>query len=203
MRLKIFVLAVALSLLSLNAAAQSSAAPPAAQQQPTPPRSPQDLFAQVPAAKPEDVKSIDNILAALYSVISGPAGDRDWNRFRSLFVPGATLTSAGKDREGNIRVRPRSVEDYVKGAGSYFSLHGFFESPIVNRTSTFGNVAHVLSSYESRNAAAEAPFARGINSLELAFDGKRWWIVSILWDEERPDNPLPKEFASKTGNNQD
>jgi hypothetical protein len=65
MRLKIFVLAVALSLLTLNAAAQSSAAPPAVQQQPTPPRSPQDLFAQVPAAKPEDVKSIDNAPPAI------------------------------------------------------------------------------------------------------------------------------------------
>jgi hypothetical protein len=199
MRLKILALAVALALLSLNVAAQSSAAPPVAQQQPTPPKPPQDLFAQVPAPKPEDVKSIDSILAALYNVISGPAGDRDWNRFRSLFVPSATLTSAGKDREGNIRVRPRSVEDYVKGAGSYFSQHAFFESPIVNRVQTFGNIAHVLSSYESRNVASEAPIARGINSFELAFDGKRWWIVSILWDEERPDNPLPQELVAKPG----
>jgi hypothetical protein len=197
MRSKILALAVVLALLSLNVAVQSSAAPPAAQQQPTPPRPPQDLFAQVPAPKPEDVKSIDSILAALYNVISGPAGDRDWNRFRSLFVPTATLTSAGKDRDGNIRVRPRSVEEYVKGAGTYFAQHAFFESPIVNRIYTFGNMANVHSSYESRNAAAEAPFARGINSFELAFDGKRWWIVSILWDEERPDNPLPKEFAAK------
>jgi hypothetical protein len=203
MRLKIFALAVGLVFLGMSAAAQSSGAPPAAQQQPTSPRPPQDLFAQVPAPKLEDVKSIDSILAALYNVISGPAGDRDWNRFRSLFVPSATLTSAGKDREGNIRVRPRSVEDYVKGAGSYFSQHAFFESPIVNRIYTFGNIANVRSSYESRNAASEAPFARGINSFELAYDGKRWWIVSILWDEERPDNPLPKEFAAKPGNNQD
>jgi hypothetical protein len=201
MKLKIFALAVALTLFSPKAAAQSSAASPAPQQQPTPPRTPEDLFAQVPAAKPEDVKSIDSILAALYKVISGPVGDRDWNRFRSLFVPGATLTSAGKDRDGNIRVRPRSVEEYVKGAAGYFSQHAFFESPIVNRIHTFGNIAHVLSSYESRNAAAEVPFARGINSFELAYDGKRWWIVSILWDEERPDNPLPKEFVSKTESN--
>jgi hypothetical protein len=153
-------------------------------------------MAMVPA-KPEDVKSIDSIIAAVYSVISGPAGERDWNRFRSLFVPGATLTSAGKDREGNIHVRPRTAEEYVKGAGGYFAQHGFFESSIVNRVHTFGNIAHVLSSYESRAAATEAPFARGINSFELAYDGNRWWVVSILWDEERPDNPLPKEFASK------
>jgi hypothetical protein len=108
-----------------------------------------------------------------------------------LFLPGATLTSAGKDREGNIRLRPRTVEDYVRNAGGYFAQHAFFESPIVNRVHTFGNIAQVSSSYESRNAAGEAPFARGINSFQLAYDGKRWWVVSILWDEERPDNPLP------------
>jgi hypothetical protein len=201
MRLNLLTLAVLLSLFDSSAAAQSTTGPPAAQQQQAPAKPPQDPLAQVPAPKPEDVKSIDSILTALYNVISGPAGDRDWNRFRSLFLPGATLTSAGKDRDGNIRVRPRSVEDYVRGGGTYFAQHGFFENALVSRVETFGNVAHVFSSYESRNAAGEAPFARGINSLELAYDGKRWWIASILWDEERPDNPLPKEFATKAGNN--
>jgi hypothetical protein len=201
MEFRFLAFAAVLSLFNINVAAQSSTAPPATQQQPTPPKPPQDLFAQIPAPKPDDVKSIDNILAALYGAISGPAGERDWNRFRSLFLPGATLTSAEKDRDGNIRVRPHTAEQYVSAAGAYFSQHGFFESPLVSRTQTFGNVAHVFCSYESRNAPGEAPFARGINSIELAFDGKRWWIASILWDEERPDNPLPKEFATKPGNN--
>jgi len=196
MRIRLFTFAVVLLFFNFTSAAQTSIAPPAAQQQPA--VNPlQDLSAQVPAPKPEDVKSTDSILAAVYSVISGPAGERDWNRFRSLFLPSATLTSAGKDREGNIHVRPRTVEDYVKNSGSYFAQHGFFESPVVSRVQTFGNIAHIFCSYESRRAVGEAPFARGINSFELAYDGKRWWIASILWDEERPDNPLPKEFAAR------
>jgi hypothetical protein len=198
LKFKLLTIAAALSLCNVAAAAQSCAASPATAPQQTQPKPPQDLSAQVPAPKPDDVKSIDSILAALYNVISGPAGERDWNRFRSLFLPGATLTSAGKDREGNIHVRPRSVEDYVKNAGGYFAQHGFLESPIVSRVQTFGSIAHVFNSYESRGAAGEAPFARGINSFQLAHDGKRWWIVSVLWDEERPDNPLPKEFAVKS-----
>ncbi len=199
MKFKLFAMVVGLALFSFNAAGQSSSAPAATSQPQAAPKPPQEASAQVPAPKPDDVKSIDSILAALYNVISGPAGERDWNRFRSLFLPGATLTSAGKDRDGNIRVRPRTVEGYVTGAGGYFSQHGFFESPIVSRVQTFGNVAQVFCSYESRSAAGEAPFARGINSIQLAHDGKRWWVVSILWDEERPDNPLPKEFAVKSG----
>src|SRR5882724_654565 len=201
MKFQLLTFAAVLSLCNVAAAAQSSTAPAATSPPQVAPKTLQDLSAQVPAPKPDDVKSIDSILAAVYNVISGPAGERDWNRFRSLFLPGATLTSAGKDREGNIHVRPRTVEGYVTGAGGYFARHGFFESPIVSRVQTFGNVAQVFCSYESRGAAGEAPFARGINSFQLAHDGRRWWIVSILWDEERPDNPLPKEFAARPETN--
>ena len=200
MRYKLLVLAVGLSVCSVSFARQSASTPPAAQQQPTPRKPPQDLSNQVPALKPEDVKSIDSIMAAVYAVISGPAGDRDWNRFRSLFLPGASLTSAGRGGDGNIRVRSRTVEEYAAQAGGYFAQHAFYESPIVNRVQTFGNVAQVFSSYESRKAVGEAPFARGINSFQLVYDGNRWWVVSILWDEERSDNPLPMEFAVRGEN---
>jgi hypothetical protein len=197
MKFKFLTLAAILAVSNAASAAQSSSDKAPAQQHATPPQSAPDPFAGVPAAKPEDVKSVDSLLAALYDVISGPAGERDWNRFRSLFMPNARLTSAEKSPDGTVRVRPNSVEDYVRLGGAYFLKNGFFEKPIVSRVQTFGNVAQVFSSYESRHAPGEAPFARGINSFQLAYDGKRWWVVNILWDEERPDNPLPKEFASK------
>ncbi len=190
---------LAIFVLSFTASAQSSEKP-ATQQQSTSQAAP-TAQANAPAARPEDVKSIDSILSALYGVISGPAGERDWNRFRSLFLAQGRLTAATKNADGSSRVRAMSVEDYAQGAGSYFLQHAFFESPIVNRIETFGNVTQVFSSYESRRAAAEAPFARGINSIQLLNDGSRWWIVSILWDEERSDNPLPKEFAAKSSSN--
>jgi hypothetical protein len=191
----LFTLAVGL-LFSCSLPAQQSSAPaPAAQQQPAPKPAEVDLNAQVPAPKPEDVKSIDAILTALYNVISGPAGERDWNRFRSLFLPVARLTANSIDAQGKIHPRLRSVEDYVKGGGAYFMTHPFYESPIANRVEQFGNVAQVFSSYESRNAPGGEPFARGINSIQLLYDGNRWWVVSILWDEERSGNPLPKDLA--------
>jgi hypothetical protein len=40
----------------------------------------------------------------------------------------------------------------------------------------------------------EATVTRGINSIQLMNDGSRWWIVSVFWDAERPDNPLPAEY---------
>ena len=154
----------------------------------------QPLSARVPPAKPTDVNSLDSILLAVYNVISGPAGTRDWDRFRSLFIPGARLTSAQKNKDGSIFLE--DVEGYVQGAGNYFKTHGFYENAIVNRVQKFGNIAQVFSSYESRNAPNEKPFARGVNSIQLFNDGTRWWVVSILWDEETPANQLPPELAA-------
>jgi len=158
---------------------------------------PPDLASRVPAAKTADVDSVDHIMFAIYDVISGPPGERDWNRFRSLFVPEGRLTSTVK-REGSDSIRLLTVEEYVNGAGKYFLTNGFFESAIVNKVQRFGNIAQVFSSYESRHAASDKPFTRGINSMQLLFDGKRWWVLSILWDEESASNPLPKEMAQRS-----
>jgi hypothetical protein len=195
MKLAVLTLAAALA-VSHSVSAQSSSEKPAPQSA-APAQAAPDPFASVPAPKPDDVKSIDSIMAAVYDVISGPPGERDWSRFRSLFLPTARLTAATKGPDGAVRLRPMSADEYATRAGGYFLKNGFFEHPIVNRVQTFGNVAQVFSSYESRHAVGEAPFARGINSFRLLNDGKRWWVVSILWDEERPDNPVPKDFATK------
>jgi hypothetical protein len=159
-------------------------------QQKTPP----DLASRVPAAKLTDVDSIDHVMTAIYDVISGPPGERDWNRFRSLFAPDGKLTSTVK-RDNTDAVRLMTAEDYVNLAGKYFLTNGFFERAIVNKVQRFGNIAQVFSSYESRHTAADKPFTRGINSLQLLYDGKRWYVLSILWDEESAANPLPPEMT--------
>jgi len=197
----LFLAFLAIAALPRYSAAESSSSAPKpetanaskneAAKQPVPA---QDLSTRVPAAKPDDVKSMDSILKAVYDVISGPAGDRDWNRFRSLFVPEARLTSATRKDGGPVHLL--DVEGYARGAGGYFKTHGFYESAIANRIQRFGNIAQVFSSYESRNAPNEKPFARGVNSIQLFFDGSRWWVLSILWDEEAPANPLPPDLAT-------
>jgi hypothetical protein len=151
----------------------------------------------VPAASPKDVETIDAIVAALYNVISGPAGERDWNRFRSLFLPEARMGAAHKNEDGTFSARTFTPDGYVERAGKYFKEHAFFENELSRKMEQFGQEAHVFSTYESRNAPGEKPFARGINSLQLFNDGKRWYVVSIFWDEERPDNPLPPKYVSK------
>ena len=189
----LFVVALLLALPSTQARQSSQPQPSTAPLQTAPS---QNLSSQVSPAKPDDVKSIAAILGAVYDVISGPEGQRDWNRFRSLCVPEARLTSTAKSA-ASTAPRPLTVDDYIQRAGKYFATHAFYESAIVNRVQRFGNIAQVFSSYESRNAPNEKPFVRGINSIQLFYDGSRWWVLSILWDEESLANPLPSEMATK------
>ncbi|MGD0304288.1 MAG: hypothetical protein ABSC71_05615 [Candidatus Acidiferrales bacterium] len=149
----------------------------------------------VPEAKPADVASPDAILAATYDVISGPPGDRDWNRFYSLFLPDARLISTGKGKDGAMRIRSVTPQEYSKLAGAYFQKNGFFERESARKSERYGNIMQIFSTYESRHASAdEKPFARGINSFQLYFDGKRWWVVTIFWLEESADNLIPQEY---------
>lgn len=174
-------------------------------QQPTPQPSPAQRAAiaadsmarsQIPPARTEDVSSMDAILRALYDVISGPAGQkRDWNRFRSLFIPGARLIPTGGRPGGGAGTRVLTPEDYVTRAGPNLERDGFFEKEIARKTEMFGNIAHAFSTYESRrNASDPAPFSRGINSIQLLKDGDRWSVVTIYWDSERAENAIPAKY---------
>jgi hypothetical protein len=156
--------------------------------------------ATAPQANPADVSSIDAILTALYDVISGPAGQpRNWDRFRSLFIPqGGRLIPTGQAADGTVRHRVITPEEYAAQSGPGLEKNGFFEREIARTTETFGNVTHAFSSYESkRTAQDEKPFSRGINSIQLLNDGKRWYVVTIFWDSERPNNPIPAKYLPK------
>jgi len=189
------IVAVTLVATSLWAAGQQSETAQAAP--PTPHFTAAELAAKVPAPKADDVKSVDAIVRAAYDSISGPAGARDWNRFRSLFLPQARFTEVGKGQDGAIFIISWGVDEFVRDAGAAFAKEGFYENGIVNKPDTYGGATQVLSSYESRHAPGEKPFARGVNSFQILNDGKRYWIVSIFWDSERPDNPLPAAMAGK------
>ena len=149
-----------------------------------------------PPARAEDVASMEAVVAAVYDVISGPAGQpRDWNRMRSLFVPGARLIPTVYRPDSAPALRVWDVEQYVSTVGPRLEASGFFEKEVARRVERFGGVAHVFSTYESRRAAGDAtPIARGINSFQLWYDGKRWWIVTIYWEAERQGNPIPERY---------
>lgn len=144
-------------------------------------------------AKPSDVSSVDSIINALYDVISGPIGQkRDWDRMRSLFVPNARMSAAVRLKTGEIRYFGFDVDRYIAMDDKIMVEKGFFEKELHRHADTFANITQVFSTYESRWKADDTkPFERGINSIQLVNDGKRWWVVSILWQGEDDKSPLP------------
>jgi hypothetical protein len=164
-----------------------------AQQAPAPQASP--VVVRVAAAKPEDVQTIDGIIHALYASISGPKGAaRDWTRLRSLFVPDARLIpTVGRQPTGRGVVM-LSVNDYIATSGPALVDLGFREKEIARKVEEFGSIAHVFSTYESYRGEETAPFARGINSIQLLNDGNRWWVISVFWDAERAGLQIPEKY---------
>ncbi len=157
-------------------------------------------MAQTPVPKeaaPADVASIDAIMKAVYDVISGDAGEpRDWDRFRSLFHKDGRLIPTGKNPQTNVfAARAMTPDDYVARNEPFFAKNGFHEREISRKVDQYGNIAQVFSTYHAfRSKTDKEPFLRGINSFQLVNDGKRWWVLTIFWQAETPDNPIPQQY---------
>ena len=179
----VLVLALALGCLL-------SAVPSATAAQQVPPSE------RVPVPAPGDVATIDGVLAAVYASISGPAGQpRDWDRFRSVIHPDARLIPTGPTASGTRAATILTVDDYVERAGASLQANGFFENEIGRRTDRYGSVVHLMSAYESLRTEDGEPFDRGVNSFQLFWDGERWWVMTIFWEAESPDNPIPDDLV--------
>lgn len=147
----------------------------------------------------KNVATLDSTIATLYAVISGDKGEeRNWDLFKHLFKKDAKLIPTGKNQKKEITVRYMSTEDYITTSGQWLVENGFHELEIKRETQTFGNITHVFSTYEAYNSNAdEKPFMRGINSIQLFNDGKRWWIVNLYWMQESKEHKIPKTYLPK------
>lgn len=145
------------------------------------------------AAQAEDQQAIDALVGKVYSTISGPAGPRDWDAFRALFVPEARLVPVGG--KGPLVL---DIQGYIDRAGTPMAKEGFYESEVARRVERYGNIAHIFSTYESRHAPGEAPFARGINSIQLVRTPAGWRVLHIVWQGETPALPIPGNYLPKT-----
>jgi hypothetical protein len=148
-------------------------------------------------ADPADVSTLDGIMKAVYDVISGDAGKaRDWDRFRTLFHKDARLIPSGKNAQtGVVGANALTPDQYVTRVEPFFAKEGFYERELARHVDMYGNIAQVFSTYQSFHSPSDkTPFMRGINSFQLLNDGKRWWVVTIYWQAETTENPIPKEY---------
>jgi len=150
----------------------------------------------VPVVPPRtsDVATLDGMIRAYYEVISGPAGQpRDWSRDRTLYMKDLRFVQVDEGKDGKPAPRITSHQEYVDQADASMK-EGFFEQEVFRKTERFGPIAHVWSTYESRRTEKGPVIARGINSIELFWDGQRWWIANAIWTDETKANPIPARY---------
>jgi len=143
---------------------------------------------------PEDVATIDGIIKAYYDIVSGPAGEaRPWARDRALYLnlPTFRFVSVEVKEGGAVEVSAMDHEQFAEWSNIHLVKEGFFEHEIHRTTQRVGNLVHVMSTYASRRTL-DGPITRqGVNSLDLVWDGKRWWIAASVWQDQAPGRPPP------------
>jgi hypothetical protein len=166
---------------------------------------PVDYYGKAPAASrnlnanPKDVSSTKTIIDALYESISGPAGQkRDWDRMRTLCVEESYSIRTGKLEDGTVACKIMRTDEYILQMEPWFVTNGFYETEVHRVEERFGNISHVFSTYESRRSEDDPhPFMRGINSIQLLYDGNRWWVMNVMWQHESPEFPLPAKYLGR------
>lgn len=140
-------------------------------------------------------QDVIEVVDALYASISGPAGSHDFTDFKAIFDERGDLTAIVHRQDGPSIVR-MTPDEWIERSGAWIQSNGFYETGLHNKVEVFGHIAHVWSTYDSKRTPEAEPFARGINSIQLLKDpaSGEWKVLSILWDSETPDQPIPAHF---------
>ncbi|CAN5348969.1 hypothetical protein BH09BAC6_BH09BAC6_27850 [soil metagenome] len=153
------------------------------------------VSAQVITKYGDNVSTLDGMIKAYYDVVTVKKGGTvSYERDSLLHVPNAHVGAAGYDKQGKLRISYMTLKEYHRRSDASLSRDGFDEREIARKVEKFGSIYHVWSTYESRNTADGPVIERGINSIELFNDGKRFWILAWFYDGERKDNPIPAEY---------
>lgn len=142
------------------------------------------------------VSSIDSIVTSIYEVVSGKKGEeRDWELHRTIFHPEANIISNYVDEQGEYQILFNDVEGYIDTYSDYFKANDLYEVDVKRKVEVFGNMAHVLSTFESYNTPDETtPYKQGVASIQLYNDGERWWVLSMYYKNETEKDKVPTEY---------
>ncbi len=139
-----------------------------------------------------DDEQIGTAIDEMYASISGPKGPRDWTRQANCFLPEARQVRTSIDEDGRPQMLAMTLDEYTANTTPFFDANDFYEIETKRRIDRFGNMAHAWSYYEARTSpSADDVERRGINSIQLFNHPELGWrIIHMIWDNERPGNPL-------------
>jgi hypothetical protein len=146
--------------------------------------------------RPEDISTIDGMVRAYYEVVSGSAAKkREWDRDATLYIPGIRFLIFREDKNGKTSVRTLTHQEFVDESEAAMAGKAFYEREVHRITHRAGNVVHVLSTAEQKYSPDGPGEGHSIDSLEMYWDGSRWWITNAnIWDVDTKAHSLPKEF---------
>ena len=125
---------------------------------------------------------IKELLDQFYSFISGKKEvNRNWDKFRELFAPDASLSIVSKDSQ----LTTFSVEKYIKRLIEFLSENDFFETGEILSYKIVGNIAQVQSVYNAkRNREDSNNIKERTNFIQFVREENIWKIKNMLWEDK-------------------
>lgn len=148
-------------------------------------------FSQVSKPDSSITASPQAIINEVMNIISGDTTEvRDWEHFRSLFIPSAQFVI----KNHNSQRRPVStltLEEFIRNIGPTYQQNGFLEEQLDVKIDEYNGIAQVFQVYHCKtlNGTFEAS---GVNSYQLIYANDRWWIVNLMWSSNSNGVELPK-----------
>ena len=125
------------------------------------------------------MKTIDEVIAEMYAQVSFERGERHGlDRQREIFAPNARVVRVTDDG-----VFEFTLDEYRRDF-ERMKMVSFWEGELWRQTFLVGDVATVLSAYETRRERAGEMITRGVNSIQMFQRGGDWWISAMIWRRE-------------------
>ena len=141
------------------------------------------------------MNELDSVIARMYAGVCFEPGDRpNWSTEDEIFAPGARRVRINAD--GVFDFALASSLKYVDRMIDSGEMPSFWEGEIWRETRLFGDMAHVLSAYETRRTRNGRLLNRGVNSIQLFRREGRWWISAMIWRREGKNVVIPDAPAA-------
>jgi hypothetical protein len=126
-----------------------------------------------------------------YRIITGePKKKKNWEAFRQLFSAQAQISILVHE-DGENHFENFTLEEFVRLGMNFYDNKEFEQFPLKTTVNEYNDIATIFQSYRAKEEGAED---EGVNTYQLYFDGKRWWIVSLLWTDNTNGVQLPEEY---------
>jgi len=143
------------------------------------------------------MKDLDSVIRAMYEVVCYEKGGHpDWKRNDELFSPGARMVRINDGGVFEFQNQQEYRADFEKMIASG-TLPSFWEGEIWRETNLYGDMAHVLSGYETRKSRDGEFMNRGVNSIQLFRRDGHWKISAMIWRREGRDVKIPTSAPAK------